>query len=428
MNDPVKFIIMFFAGAIVATGIAALAFLTAMSPESRTDGIAARSRAGSVVPNPTPTDPQGGQVQGKSPAGQADESKPAPEPGRIEKLESRLEALNRENQELRKQLDEIKTSSADQPAQPRQKTAFRFGVIEKAPVFDAADWPALSGHVAEMNKFMPELMAEILQDRMPSGELLKKLQEHNMPLAMFAIGASKEIEGTGPNGSFTHPAVIANLARSSLEALGMPLSESQEMSIKAIGEVWVGEEERRKASVNPNTIAMAKTVAEVDAKLRFLQAFKTVLTPAQKSALFNPETEGRLQMDLLSPALVYTMIRPVVSTSASELESMVIAELFRNAGIKGLETAQYAWIAKQWLVEAQGATTPMPATSKEVRFPHVNLLQERARAQVAATERLIATNSLTPEQVKSLRDAGMLVGIQVISIASQQGDDNTENK
>jgi hypothetical protein len=47
---------------------------------------------------------------------------------------------------------------------------------------------------------------------------------------MFAIQASKEIGGTGPNGAYTHPAVIAKLREGALT----PAAPSDEMRVRGV--------------------------------------------------------------------------------------------------------------------------------------------------------------------------------------------------
>ena len=67
--------------------------------------------------------------------------------------------------------------------------------------------------------------------------------------------------------------------------------------------------------------ALAGTIAEVDAKLRFVRAVKDVLTDGQRAVLFHPGTEGRVQVDLLSAALVHNGVRsPVDANDRKELE------------------------------------------------------------------------------------------------------------
>ena len=105
---------------------------------------------------------------------------------------------------------------------------FRFGLGDSTPVFDRADWPKLGGHLVELAKAITTLPDAIASGQGIDMATRQKLQQHNTPLAGFAVGAAQELGGTGPNGAFTHPAVMANLMRAALEAAGQPLTPEQE--------------------------------------------------------------------------------------------------------------------------------------------------------------------------------------------------------
>ena len=77
---------------------------------------------------------------------------------------------------------------------------FRFGLGEKTPTFDQADWPVLSGHMTSLAAILPKLADDIVNKEKLSDAVLKEVQANNMPLAMFAIQASKEMGSRGSPG------------------------------------------------------------------------------------------------------------------------------------------------------------------------------------------------------------------------------------
>lgn len=180
--------------------------------------------------------------------------------------------------------------------------------------------------------------------------------------------------------------------------------------MRALGNTWAAEEGRRKSTYTEATPALVTTVDEVDGKDRFLRAVKDVLTREQNAALFNPALEGRIGLDLLSPGLVYGMQRPVVEKSRAELENKICAGLLELAEIQGEEAAAFGWVARQWLDETPGCLVPVQGQRDiDLMFPRVAQVQEAARAEAGAIERIVQTGRLTPEQNKTLLAVAMVL-------------------
>lgn len=302
-----------------------------------------------------------------------------------------------------KEVAELKTQVAAASHAPFDAKALRFGLTGATPTFDKADWAGLSGHVVELAKALGSLPKAMRDGGQPGPEIMAVVAEHNTPLAIFAVTASAELKGTGPNGAYTHPAVIANLIRAALIAANDPLTASQEASIVTLGNAWAAESERTDKSFPDGTPDLARTVAEVDGKQRFLDNVKLVLSPSQRGHLFNPETEGRMQLDLLSPALVYIAMAPVESVSADDLAAQLVPKLLRAAGIKDVDPAPLLSVGQRWLDDVPGGRDAHPARDPELMFPSSTLMQAWARAEVAAIQRIAESGRLTPEQVKAVR-------------------------
>lgn len=322
-------------------------------------------------------------------------------------------AIERRLAELQAELDAIKAAAEAQPA-PTDPRAFRFGLSETTPTFDKADWTTLAKHMAAMTAAIPALAETVASGKQPDAGTMAKIQEHNMPLAAFAIQAAGELGGTGPNGAYTHPAVIANLIRAALAEAKDPLTPEQEAAIHALGMAWAGETERIAAGYGDATLALRKTIDEVDAKIRFLAAARGMLTATQQALLFPPSTTGRVQLDLLSPGLVYVMRQPVMAGTREALESQLLTGLMGLAGATEPEGSPHAWIVRAWLDALPGALQPWGARDTDVMFPHVDAVQAAARAQLSAMEKLLALGELTAEQAQALRDTTAVLQPQLL--------------
>ncbi len=329
-------------------------------------------------------------------------------------------ALSAEVKSLRDQVNALTTEKAALEKerlaglQPFDPKALRFGLGGLTPNFDKADWTELATHVGEMAKILPRLRDDLAAGKELGPEVAQALGEHNTPLAIFAISTAKELKGTGPNGSYTHPAVIANLMRAVLLTANDPLSPAQELAIVTLGNAWAADAERVAKSVSSEAPALAATVVEVDAKQRFLESAKAQLTMSQRWLLFHPDTEGRLGLDLFSPALVYMLHTDAGSLQAEALPAKVIASLIGGAGLKDVDQAAYLDVGERWISEAPWGVEPRAVRDPDTMFPTVETMQAFARAQVVAIARVLERGQLSAEQAAKLRKLSTVITPYVV--------------
>ncbi|MFV1960135.1 MAG: hypothetical protein ACC662_12070, partial [Planctomycetota bacterium] len=309
--------------------------------------------------------------------------------------------LEAEAPSLRLRADELRPKPTD-PA------SFRFGVPEKAPSFDAADWKVLAIHVKALAALLQQIATDLEAGKQPTPAMGAKIQKENMPLALFAGSFGSDVGDATPNGAFTHPDVYANFVRALLEAAGQPLSSEQQGAIEGLGRAAVLELERVEKGFGQTTPEIAKTASRTDARLHFVASLTGVLTEAQRAIAFPPESTGRLKLDLLSPALVYVISAPVEGRDRAELETKLLQTLFRMAGIEREDTAGVAWVARQWVDDIPGVLEPRKR-DRDLYFPRVEQCQMRAKAQAAAIGRLIATGAFDPTEAEGLRAVGTLL-------------------
>lgn len=321
----------------------------------------------------------------------------------------RFFGLTAENRDLEKDVKRLQARLVELNPPPFDPAAFRFGLPEKADAFDQAKWPELSGHMTALGKVLAPLRESLAAGRQPSGKELADIVKHNTPLEEFAVRFGGDLDDSTPNNSYTHPAVVANLVRASLMGASDPLTRDQELAIEVLGDAWVGETARSLSALPPGAPDLAKTVAQVDAKLRFLASLKGVLTESQKGILFHPDTEGRLKLDLLSPALVYVLAVPVEATDREDMETKLVTQLLETAGVEVEDVSKLDWVGRQWVDEIPGVLTPMTSRDPDLIFPHVSVVQARARAEAAAIERILAMGGYSDDDVERLKGVGMLL-------------------
>ncbi|MHC4778258.1 MAG: hypothetical protein ACYTFG_06775 [Planctomycetota bacterium] len=425
MSDAAKLGITGFLGALLGAGIIFVVLFDwaedkpLMPDTGETEEAAGTTPAPDAPPNDLPAR---GAERPDAPEEETGEREPIAPSGTKDST-----ALEKENAELKELVADLRKKLVNAPLIPaRSPEVFRFGLSEKTPSFDKADWKDLSTHMVALAPIIKDIFEPISRGEQPSPSAIQKAQKHNMPLAVFAVKAAEEIEGTGPNGSFTHPAVVANLIRAALENVGDPLTETQEISIRTLGDAWATDMKRAEAQFGENPILLEKAVYEVDAKLRFLYSVKNALTPSQREFLFNPGTEGRVQMDLLSPALVYVMRRPLQGDSREDLEKQLLDVIFDVAGLEDVQKEAFDWIARQWLDDYPAALVPLERTSLDFIAPHVDRIQEAARAEVAVIKQIISVGGLDEEKVKALKEITTVLMPQLMKVpgGGGEGDEN----
>ncbi|MHC5036494.1 MAG: hypothetical protein ACYTHM_04200 [Planctomycetota bacterium] len=347
---------------------------------------------------------------------------------KIEALEGEIKTLNERAPEsgshaealrLKDEAKKLKARIAELEAltdgKPRAKEIYRFGLKDKTPFFDASDWPVLSKQLTTLKDSIRVLFDEFKKTGDVSSKTVMEVRKHNMPMATFAVGTSKDIEGVTANSAFTHPAVVANFIRSILAQAGVPLTEAQDQAVRRAGEAWVQREATRMARYGETTMALVKVIEDVDSKQQFLNDVQSILTEAQGAIIFDPEVTGRGSADLFSPALNYVFRKPITATSRDALEKKLVKDLFDLLGLQQ-SPDEYKWLGAEWLNKIPEALTPISQEVHrvDIQFPRLDILQKAARAQVWAMQQLIDTKLLDASQVKTLRELTALGVPQVI--------------
>ncbi len=341
--------------------------------------------------------------------GEGSEGRPAVLRGRIPTAEA-LSALEAENEALRaraRALEQERSTLA--PA--RNPHAFRFALPENAPTFDGAAWAELAGHVLAMKDLMAALKAAVEAGEKLPPPILRELRAHNTPLAHLAVRLGPELETDNPNQAYTHPAVVANLVRAALILQGEPLSREQEISLSALGEAWALELERVRSKYTEATPKLARLVAEAEAKLRFLAALKGSLSYPQHDALYRPETEGIVQLDLLAPGWDFMLRHMVKATDVPVLELRLLSTLLDLAGIEmdDDDLTEHGWIGREWVASIPHGAEERTWQDPSLSFPTVEAVLTMAHAQVDAIEHLVAVAGFDAEETARLRDVATLL-------------------
>ncbi|MGQ0614117.1 MAG: RNA polymerase sigma factor [Planctomycetaceae bacterium] len=326
--------------------------------------------------------------------------------------EQKVTALETENRELRERLDRAPAAPAEDGSDPAAKQKGpRFVYQETADALEAVDWEEAGLSMAKIGPLLEELAAALLEGReMPAS--VGEIQRWNGPLVTMALTLQqKGVQGTGVNGSFTHPSVLVNLVYGTLLKAGKPLSSDQEKLLDAIGIRFLEEDRRRLAGYAPDALALRRLIEETALKDRLFAEVDAILNDDQRRVLHPPMTSGWTGLDLFSGGIVYaTVARPLDfadrTSLAAAVGELVASRLMIEGEAKAAMAAQVqAWAArlpeKLLSVERDGLTAMMM-----MRLDHV---RAAALSQLELFEGLAAGLALAPAQRKSLAEESIVL-------------------
>jgi hypothetical protein len=289
------------------------------------------------------------------------------------------------------------------PAAP-EKAALAFSDPRCAEALAKIDWAKVGAVTKEMGPLLAQLAVAMSQEgvEMPV-DLAVKVGELNTALvgqvpAMLETG----LPGFGPNGTFTHPLVAANMLASTLAASGQQLTAAQQQQIDGL--VRAFSVEAQSVADTQGEFALEQLYAETTMKDRFYEQVGSLLSPDQHGAVFPDgptKYEGANLFD--TGVLLRNHAQPVPAKDAAEFARIVSRRIEEKLGLDEASTAQVRALL------ARTASDPElwrdPANAKE-RLPGHFLKAGRTRtalrSQLEWMRQIQAQVALTPEQRKEL--------------------------
>jgi len=227
------------------------------------------------------------------------------ERARAEKAEKESAALREAVAAAEKKAAEAAAASARPAFPPLPPGVYRFLPGEFEGVLREIDWGVVGTNMNSMLPLIQRLAEALAKGERPSPDAMQEIQKHNMPLVKVAVALDGRLPGSGINGTFTHPAFMANAIASTLEAAGKPLSEEQARALDKVGQEFLAADARRLKGYDERSLELQKVVDEVAIKDGSFEAAFAILSADQRDTLSPPVTRGRIQTDLFSSALMW---------------------------------------------------------------------------------------------------------------------------
>ncbi len=264
---------------------------------------AARDIRGGADATPTTPEPKGLGASGEAPALGTDVTVLEAATKRADAAEAKLARSEARIAQLSAELDAMKALAEGGGEATAPRLAVPVG--DHQDVLAALEWKDMGTAAHEMSPHLPGLIRGMAEGRDVSAEAMQ-VGRRNVVLVTAAMKLGEAgLSGTGVNGAFTHPAVIANFVVATLEAAGLPLDEKQLDRLRELADQYVARERARIEGYRADALAFVKLVDETRLKKSFIDGIDALLSPAQVKVLHPHGPDAPIGTDLFSPGLLW---------------------------------------------------------------------------------------------------------------------------
>ena len=341
-------------------------------------------------------------------------------------MSARERGLADENEALRRKLADAEAraartsleveSSAEPvanvaPEKPTEVVA-RFADNKYGEALSGVDWGVVGSALKGMVPLSEQLTEALLAGETPL-EAAGKFQEFNGQLvAQLQPLMDGEVPGTGPNGVFTHPLVVANQVDQVLAAGDVPLSEEQSDRLQAITDHYLAQDENLRISAEGYEFSLQTILEETAMKDHLRWEIEQILSAEQHRMLYPDSVKDYNGLDLFGTGLVWAQVAK--PTKVEGPEDLARRNFMRfSEGLKLREDQQErlrplldnwarSYPAEYW------TSTPNPLEGQGMlKTSRTRIAAER---QLELFRAMLATMGLTAEQRDKLtQNNGVLV-------------------
>jgi len=258
---------------------------------------------------------------------------------------------------------------------------------------------------------MNDLVRSLEEDGEISTEIAVKIQALNAGLlAQLPTILKAGLPGTGPNGAYTHPLVVANTLAGTLQAAGQPLDPAQSAALAGLVRSFSAELD---GVAGAGYEFEAETMMrEIEAKDRFYTEMSQRLTPEQFAAIYPKGSNDYDGLSLFGTGLMtHHLVRPIDAANAADFARSAGNRLGNELKFNDADTAKLRTLME--LVAGANAGlwgNPANATEQKLRFLRAGRTKLALANQVAMLREISRSFSLSPEQKKKLAS---LTGVMV---------------
>ena len=265
---------------------------------------------------------------------------------------------------------------------------------------DSIDWEAVGTSMKDMVPLIAKLAEGLAAGEDIDLELAGEIQKLNGELLKAAQKIVEgKIPGTGINGSFTHPVVVANQLGAALKAAGLELSEEQQASLSRVMHYYAVKDDSLRLVEGDREFKLDVLAEEIEFKDAFYNEARSIMTPEQRKALYSEHSKGRARLDVFDSTLMLAQYaRPMPCKDAAGLAANMSEKIASVIGVDASARKQLDAVVNQW-------SNQLPAEfwgEKASKLDRMGMMSgSRIRAamkrQVALMRGVLANVKLSPE-------------------------------
>lgn len=347
-----------------------------------------------TIEKPAPTGDRGTEV-----------SDALPNPLRAEnqrllgQLEELRQDLARRAVEAPKKVEATPVPESDASTTPTQEVPLDFD--EMHDLLAKIDWTVVGANMKDMVPMLAKMGEAIANGETPDLEVMGNIQRLNADLMTMAqlINEAK-VPGTGINGAFTHPALVANQFSAALKAAGKELNPDQQHKLDRLMREFSARDQNLRLVEGDREFALESLLEEVSYKNDFYAQSKALLSDEQRATLYNEKSEGRSQLDMFDTSLMLAgLAKPIRASGPAEFAKSASAGLERGLKLGEGPSKQLASVIAEWTKGLPPNYWDTKADAMEQRgLMRSKRMRNALRRQLALTRMIVNRVDLTPEQ------------------------------
>jgi hypothetical protein len=298
---------------------------------------------------------------------------------------------------------EAARSGAAAGASKRGKPAFRFGKYGELAALQDADWQEMAEAAHQISDLFAKL-SETMEKGLPEDPDFKaKLTAQNAKLVKPYAAFMGQIatNGSGMNGEFTHPLILANLLGAMLDRAGSPFDPAQAEEIARLGTEYEGRYEKLQAGYDASTPNLEKFMDELELKQETMKGVEGLLSPEQREAVVHPPVADTVG-DVTSPMLMAAhTCKELAAGSWDEIRTGIARQIGDKYDLPPDQVTALGPAFDAWLAEIRPNFPP----GKENEFLRLEHAAIAGRAQANLYKRILALPDLS-DKVRQMVLAG----------------------
>ncbi len=286
---------------------------------------------------------------------------------------------------------------------PDVATAMMFEDPKYADALSKVNWDAMGKATLEIQPLLNELVRILNEDGEISTEIAVQLEKLNVHLAGEIPTLMKAgLPGTGPNGAYTHPLVVANTLASTLNAAGKPLDAAQSAALAGLVKSFTAELDG--VAAGPYEFQSETMMHEIEAKERFYAEMSQRLTAEQFATIYPKGSTDFDGLSLFGTGLMTRhLLRPIKAGNAADFAHRAGNRLADELGFSDAETVRLRTVLESVAGSSSGMWgKPSSAVERKLKFLRAGRTQAALRNQVAMLRAIYLQFQLTPEQQEKL--------------------------